>query len=651
MEEESFQLIPAYFIEAHIDGAVLDIRNLRGMRIFYNRFIHALMKREGAARHEMPFSSIKFGDLVLQLNSLFDRLGSIPNSTHKQLLDLLIDSVRIGQFSCVPFLNIRILEGVRENDKWMGELLHTSTNWGPSKYEQKSTAETTLKSILEWEPINKPVKVWQIDMADPKSFEKEGLVVDSKSLQNDMEKTYGPKDLFIIRIALDESSHRLVIYKHNLVSAGVKEIPPSFIPETGLERREFDVQVNRLYYNFARNWRAISESGSVEARIQAPFQKAPAVLRIAPDIDENTLLYKGNNPPRNAEESHNLMSKILDEKGKFPGDSDKLYFGNMYERTFSLAGKHTGAEHFPLTRKGEDFYGEIITPSLYLGKRNGIIFVIDLIIQSAGSIYKSGRVSYPKRQYYEERFYLSKMVPIIRYQGQEISFAAISEYTAKLPPEYQEQAIYYAFIHFVMTIPEFQRFGLTSHSIIKGMSSLFALYLRSSQNRGYLINKKGKLKRNRWQMWAACHTGKALAYSGFQRFGAVPEDSHPIARAIIEDAHRKIYRESRRGALEFLEGTPYARDIGCYLENARYRIDGDQVRFSPQEETHVNQAVMDEFLLNIGGVEGLKRGNGLHLTGLVGRGGINKAKSREKERDEKDWGTRFAKWVKRRAGK
>lgn len=346
--------------------------------------------------------------------------------------------------------------------------------------------------------------------------------------------------------------------------------------------------------------------------------------------------------PRNAQEFNEMLGRLLDERGVFPGDSEPLMIAVKGERFFSPPAKDTS--HVRMKRKGQIFRAEDFCPRDYAqGRENGLIFIADLISQIASfDLYAVIGCSYERGPYYEKRFFGSDRVPFVWAGDWPVSFAALQGYRMKINGE----DLFYAFIHFVMTMGKFQRYGLTSYSGREAVSSLFYQNLwPGSHVPNLMYDRAGALKDYRLKMWVAAHSGRLSAFRAFVRsFGSVPAmlENDKIGEAIILNAHEKITPGKDRGKrnLTFLGRTTanerrifVAKDEGVYPEENRYPIDQGGKVILPEFEQALPLSTIEPWHKAIGGDTGIGEGNGLYFVGLLTPFEIGAAKFSETSKE------------------
>jgi hypothetical protein len=287
--------------------------------------------------------------------------------------------------------------------------------------------------------------------------------------------------------------------------------------------------------------------------------------------------------PKTASEYHALMDQILDAQGCFPGDLAALT--NI--GTFSPC-MH-GARHFSLRRKGVMFQGELFTPRLHAaGVRNRFIFDADLVTQAASfHSYGTAGVSYARESYYERRLYASDRVCFFRTQGWPVSFTAMQGYQMT----FKGKPLHYGFIQFCMTKGAYQRYGLSSYAIRRGLNSLF--YPNIMHHRPALLyDSHRKLEESRFRMWAAIHSGRFVPfYMCTKLYGGIEPQWEPIAQAIFKDAHRRITLPEAFKGDPVSKGTPpfnkhcipVAVDRAVYPPHNRYPTVQGRVVFPKNE--------------------------------------------------------------------
>jgi hypothetical protein len=395
------------------------------------------------------------------------------------------------------------------------------------------------------------------------------------------------------------------------------------------------------------------EAGSArEAVERTETGSAPPVLIPGADklLTANLLFnpQAGIGYPRNAAEYQALIARLVDAAGRFPGDSEALTPAGTY------APKMPGVNHLTLNRKGKEFQVEILAPSLHAqGVKNRLIFDADLISQAASfESYGTAGVSYDRESYYVRRLFNAEIVPFIRQDGFPVSFAALQGFQTT----FQDQELYYAFIHFTMTRGAVQGFGLTSYLVREGLSSLY--YRDVWRNKpNLMITEDGKVKDYRLRMWAFAHSGRLTPFYAFVKgLGGVGQEQQPVADTIIGDVHRRITAleeqsvrgEPRSCGVVTVNGGsfPIAVDQQVYPSHVRYPVKDGQVIF-PQSEIDLPTSIRQVWLNMLGGEAGVTQGNGLYFGGLVTFGRIQDAKSREQQREGGGLLERTGDWLRR----
>lgn len=335
--------------------------------------------------------------------------------------------------------------------------------------------------------------------------------------------------------------------------------------------------------------------------------------------------------PRNPQEYQELMSRILDHRGRFPGDTEAL----TAEGTF--ASEIRGVKHYSLKRRGVQFDVEIIAPNMHAQRAmNRVIFDADLISQIASfDTYGTPRVMYDREFYYVGRIFNAEKVSFIRLKGWPVSFAAVKGYRTT----YKGRDLYYAFIHFAMTVGQFQGYGLAFHSVRKGLSSLFYSNLWNHCP-NLMCDTAGNLHDYRFRLWVAAHSGRFVPFYSFATYlNGIDPSWLPIAQAITLDVHKRITpaEELSRGEpiaeVKQVNGHQFAvaADRGVYPPHNRYPEKNGRIVF-PQREQNLSSSIWQAWLDVIGGDTGIIAGNGLYFVGCCGFGNILAAKKRERQK-------------------
>ncbi|MCU0640639.1 MAG: hypothetical protein MUC35_00940 [Candidatus Margulisbacteria bacterium] len=442
-----------------------------------------------------------------------------------------------------------------------------------------------------------------------------------------------------LRAAIKETAfdELLIDPAPKLLDIPFDRVPLSFLRENirGMALDLTKLRRKWLAYSRRQSWPVTPEFKPQRPQ-EVPIAPAPVVLKAAALLTDQLLFdpRSGAGYPRTAEEYKALIGLLIDDRGRFPGDSEAL----LPNGTF--AARQGGVRHLQLRRRGENFDVEIISPVRHAqGVKNRLIFDVDLISQAASfEAYGTPGVSYDRESYYVRRLFDADRVPFIRWHGFPVSFAAVQSFQTM----YAGQELSYAFIHFVMTRGLFQGSGLTSYAIRESLSSLY--YGNAWHNRpALLLQPDGAVDHARFKMWAFAHSGRFTPFYAFIKgMASVGQEQELIAAAIFDDIHRRITEPAdlvRRdrplllGVRSVNGGTfPLALDSGVYPPHTRYPVKHGQPVF-PQSEIDRPSQIRHSWLEAIGGERGVQEGNGLYFGGLVTLGAIRSAKRREKERD------------------
>ena len=666
--ETLFDALPTNFLLAHINEGKTpdsDTLDLRGLQVKINQWSYWQRTRdespveEAAALPEVnalkavihsPMPGVqRLIDEVLTQGVEFDRLASDPTATVTDVFALIErGKEKLG------FLNVSVYRPLRDREgKWI--LTNRTRYWTEEKgkYDPEMgghVPDTTLKSVIEGGEL-----VYDVDICHMKSFREIGLDFDLESIRDDFKYARGSttlsgkesrRMLFIKLVSGDRELFERygvegVIQFHNQVRRSEKIEPEPLLPEIEEEARRIKKLLSGYYVGKIVNavetirWREVEEARRVGIEAAAPEILIPdASVKLTDDFLFNP--EGGLGYPRDPKEYQELLARIVDEKGVFPGDSDGL----KGKGTFSPAAK--GVSHYSLKRGGVKFQVEIFSPARHAPElENRLIFDADLVSQGASfDAYGTPGVSYDRQSYYKDRLYNAEKVVFIRYNGWPVSFAAMQGYQMS----FEGKDLYYAFIHFVMTRGRFQTYGLTSYSIREGMSDLFYWDVRRNLP-NLMFNEKGQLKDYRWRMWAAAHSGRFAPFYAFVKgFRGIDPSSDPVAQAIFQDVHNRITpneelvrrgRPEARGVVQVNGGKfPIAVDHEVYPPHTRYPVRSGSVAF-PLREKNLPGSIRETWLETIGGEEGVMAGNGLYFGGLVTIRKIREAKKKEKLRDGK----------------
>jgi|GEM_PF-6231653 len=678
--------IPIRLVADHfVKGAAYDVLDLRGLESYWMR------EKNYHIQHEFPFKSPASGrfqeledadirgagragriaeagsqvafpfstpvdariselvDAITREAEKFNALARDPSATIDQVFDL-IDAGKTN----LGFLNVSVYRPRRDGSgKW--ELTQRTTHWTEDrgKYDPAKGGhepETTLRSIIEMDG-----DIADVDICDLRTFERAGIAYDTKSIENDFEYAKGSilrpnkesRRMLWIKIqsrerrVFDEYGVEGVILFHNQVKKADERYqhkgPPPLLPE---DPHGADIIKNVLKEFYIGKIREAIDAIRRREMQEAGLELSnPFIL-----IRETSLLLtpgylfdarkNGNNYPKSPEEYAELIGKLVDDRGVFPGDSEPLTkYGTFSPRV-------RGTSHRTLRRKGEKFKIEIFSPFLHArGRENRLIFDADLVAQMASfDAYGTPGVSYDRENYYQRRLFNAEMVPFVRKDGWPVSFAAMQGYEASI----NGRELYYAFIHFVMTLGKFQGFGLTSYSVREGVSSLYYSNIWDNKKANLIYNANGELENRRFHMWVAAHSGRLPAFYAFVKgFAGVDPAWAPIAETLFRDVHQRITPADElrarpqpdfMGAVKINGGEfPLALDPGVYPPHARYPVNRGVVDM-PQSELSLPAAIRERWLETIGGYGGLADGNGLYFAGVLNYGRIREAKRREQRR-------------------
>ncbi len=583
-------------------------------------------------------SDALLNEILIQAD-IFEQIASNPSSTIEDVFAQIDKGKkRLG------FLNVAVYRPKRDEDgSWV--LTQRTQEWTEelSKYDpQKGGARPsgTLASILE-----APSTLFDVDLCKPNTFAEQGIYYDDVSAQNDFEHAKGSllndetesRRMLYIKIQSQDGqlfsrygTEGVILFHNQVAKKRMQRNPAPLLPEDQKEAEQIKKLLRQFYVGKIVD--AIEKIRGREMSVQRQesvmIPRNILVPRASKLLTDDLLFNSksGLEYPRSATEYHDLMAKILDNQGRFPGDHERL----SPLGTFTAKGLK-GAAHVDLNRRGTHFHAEIFFPQVHTrGLKNRIIFDADFISQAASfDAYGVRGVSYDRESYYARRLFACEKVPFIWVDGWPISFAAIQGFDTT----YEGKELYYAFIHFVMTYGAFQGSGLTSYSVREGISSLF--YRNIWHNRpNLMLDENEKIKDSRLKMWTFAHSGRFTPFYVFMRsFGSVNPNSAPITESIIRDVHQRITPaediERRRLVSLGVSGMnggsfPLAVDEGVYPVHNRYPVEGGNPLL-PQSELNLSSSVREAWFKAIGEKQGLIDGNGLYFGGLVTFCGIRKA--------------------------
>ncbi|OGC36956.1 hypothetical protein A2311_04820 [candidate division WOR-1 bacterium RIFOXYB2_FULL_48_7] len=132
--------------------------------------------------------------------------------------------------SQLGFLNVVIYRPLDDGtNRWI--LTQRTRNWdsdGGSKYDQERgglVPVSTLRSVLETNGT-----VFDVDIDDTNTFERQGLMFDAASRRNDRERSKGPGRMLFIKLVDRDNKPVAVIQIHNRVNKEDPISPPPLLP-------------------------------------------------------------------------------------------------------------------------------------------------------------------------------------------------------------------------------------------------------------------------------------------------------------------------------------------------------------------------------------------------------------------------------------
>lgn len=634
----NFDELPKSFLIQYIDDtARVPTLDLRSLKFKHNRWVKDRGDREGSLQLALSFPSAgegavgKLVDVIGEERTIFQRLARDTATS----IDEIFKAIDRGKVK-LGFLNVGVYRPLPDG-KWIRTRRTRHWTHGLSKYDAAKGGDlpgTTIQSVIEGDRT-----IYEVNINDLSTFARAGLIPDTESIRNDLDHSKGPGQMLFIKLVSTRWVEG-VVHLHNRVRKDEAMDPPPLLPGNLKDAKRVITELEIYFEEAARAIEAVRQRESIMAgfeRIARPY--VPVSPKDEPSLLTGNHLFNpaaGVAYPRTAAEYDQLISRLVDGGGRFPGDTETL------TRQGTFTPKQKGVSHLPLKRKGRRFQVEVLSPKLNAqGVKNRLIFDADLLAQGASyDAYGTAGVSYDTENYYVRRLFNAEKVIFIRFDGWPVSFAAMQGYQMS----YEGRELYYAFIHFVMTRGAFQGYGLTSYAIREGISSL--LYTDAWRNRpNLMIDDKGQLKDYRFRMWVAAHSGRFTPFYAFARgFAGIDPAWDPIAQAIFRDVHKRITppeelvdrpQPVERGAVQVNGGKfPLALDEGVYPLHTRYPVKNGVVEF-PVSEADLHSSMQEVWLREIGGQEGVAAGNGLYFGGIVNLGRIREAKKKEKQRERK----------------
>ncbi|MFA4966774.1 MAG: hypothetical protein WC624_00940 [Candidatus Margulisiibacteriota bacterium] len=637
---------PTRELASHLSADIRNVGKLRELDLGDLKRLEREFKYRYSIHNQPPVSPDKVKQLlevIFEERTIYARLGADPKvKDPTKVLRSLGWAIEKGR---LPFLNIRIY--LRDqNDRWSIYYHNEKLSFrdGGKYLGVRDVPNRTLKSIARSSKT-----LFDVDLANLDTFEKEGIESEAgEDINADLNVSRGPTRALFIKInGLDA-----VVQIMNRIDSSSRQHIPELLPQSQQDAELIKGELLTLYFREVND--AIDKIQS-RARISPPlvpqataleesivllgsgYKHERATRAANADVLTSDLLFRPElELPNSQIEYLEQIKKLVDENGVFEGDQRGVEMGGLY-----FPDRMPGMEHHRLKRFGDIFDVEIFSPAVHGREiRNRIVFDTDLVVQRASyDAYMLPGVSYDRKQYYEDRILNSDRVVIIRRGGWPVSFASFSEYEMF----YNGAPLSYAFIHFVMTIGQFQGWGLTTYSIKELLSS--AYWKNAWRNEGKNLSfdpETEKIENRRFEMWVCAHSGRATVFNTFKRAFQMVNVSDRISQAIVLDAHGKITPTEEINTRE-LDLNSFL-DRGVYPPNTRYPQDSKGNVVIPASERQL--ATFPQWLELIGGEQGLKDGNAIYLTGKLSYNDIRR--SRKKEADKFSGGSaveKFGDWI------
>lgn len=226
-ENQSFAGISETQVREHIFGNTFNLRRLMANMNEATRLASVFTKETSRSQQTQLVNLV---DALGIAKQLFRTMG--PDATTETVVDRIQAVVNL-----LNFRNIQIYFPA-DGGKW--ERKYSSSPWmmnGHSKYDPAgggSEPRTTLKSVIE-----APGRRFIVDIAEPETFRKQGLVADEHSIVNDLELSKGPSQMIFIKVISPLTGELVAVVQiHNRVQLTEKAAPKRLLPgqETAASR-------------------------------------------------------------------------------------------------------------------------------------------------------------------------------------------------------------------------------------------------------------------------------------------------------------------------------------------------------------------------------------------------------------------------------
>lgn len=319
-------------------------------------------------------------------------------------------------------------------------------------------------------------------------------------------------------------------------------------------------------------------------------QTFPAILSLSDLLTDDGLLNpKYRHHFRTPEEYRDLIRKFIDSQGRFLGDERPVPIGGPFLPDVP------GVDHYSLVRKSKKIDVERLN-LLHSGEfRYRALFDLDFLIQGASLKYGTP-CSYDVETYYNRRLLKCNEAVFIRYMGMPISVTAVSKEDVGLgnikvsKSKFKDARVRYAFIHYIMTLPEFQRLGLIIHSLLEIVTSIWGEMLLDGffNPTNWIHNPENGLYQPSRLIELVGHSGRYTVADFFWQWIGFAYDNgetvDPASEAVIQAADRRIVsaEERNRNPLRRINSHVFV-DPEVYPENVRYPFIGGELGV-PEDE-------------------------------------------------------------------
>ena len=400
-----------------------------------------------------------------------------------------------------------------------------------------------------------------------------------------------------------------------------KALPDKFLKER-MEANVLDLRdlESKLYLWKVRTFNHNNHHEAVEPETQRPETSAVTSL---PDffmdngkkvLTAKKLLDPAKLNPRNPyptdPHGYAQMIECIKKEGGFGDPREMEYI------EYLLNNPQSGLEVHRFERKGVELAAVFFDPKIHaLQYFNWLIFIADFVSQAATyGAYKKIGCTYDRKTYYEDRIWQADRAGFVFYGDMPVSFASASCFDT----EYKGVPFSYAFLHFTMTLGQFQGLGIGSYVATEMLTSMYMKALRRNKLRNPVVDEKGRLRREFFSVWACAHTGRIPAghtiITSLGTSGQKIENSAEIAEAVVKHADSMITPWGREGR-PLIQVTPFGwRDVGIYPPENRQIDSSGKAVISPEERKLKS---FETILKILGGEEGMEAGNGAFYAGLI----------------------------------